>query len=46
MNGTVTEKYNNRVEASLSYSQSYTGDTVDDVPLTPRLSEGYEIAYL
>jgi hypothetical protein len=46
MNGTVTKKYNDRVEASLSYSQSFTGDITDDIPLTPRLSQWYEIAYL
>lgn len=42
----VTKKYQNLLEASLSYSHSSSGDILDNPLPLPGVSEGYEIAYL
>jgi hypothetical protein len=42
----VTKKYQNLLEASLSYSHSSSGDILDNPLPLPKLSSGYEIAYL
>jgi hypothetical protein len=44
--GTPTQKYQSRLEASLSFSQLFTGALEKNIPSLTSSPEGYEIAYL